>query len=245
MTTLPVTLVVMAKSPQPGRSKTRLCPPCRPEQAAALAEAALADTLDAVRATPAVRHVLALDGEEGPWLPDGFDVIDQRGSGLGERLAAAVTDVGGAVFVVGMDTPQLTAELLLDACCSLTAADPGDPGALGARADAALGPARDGGYWGIGLARADGAVFDGVPMSTSETGARQLDRLEALGLTVRLLPPLVDVDHFADAIEVAALVPEGRFAAGVRAIMAELGPDRVRREGVRPTHPGSDGCPGD
>src|SRR5437762_2879352 len=74
-----VALAVIAKAPQPGRVKTRLCPPCTPLQAAALARAALADTLAAVRATPAPRRVLVLDGV---WAAGGLEVVAQRGDGL-------------------------------------------------------------------------------------------------------------------------------------------------------------------
>ena len=70
-------VLVMAKSPVPGRVKTRLCPPCTPAEAAALAEAALADTLEAVAACGAGRRILALDGAPGPWLPAGFEVVAQ------------------------------------------------------------------------------------------------------------------------------------------------------------------------
>jgi hypothetical protein len=65
------TLLVIAKQPVPGRVKTRLVPPCTHEQAAVLAEAALADTLRTVLATPARRRVLVLDGRPGPWSPVG------------------------------------------------------------------------------------------------------------------------------------------------------------------------------
>jgi glycosyltransferase A (GT-A) superfamily protein (DUF2064 family) len=99
-------LLVIAKAPEPGRSKTRLCPPCSPEQAAALAEAALTDTLRAVAATPADERVLVLDGTPGDWLPEGFRVVPQRGDGLDERLAAAFADAGGPALLIGMDTPQ-------------------------------------------------------------------------------------------------------------------------------------------
>jgi len=93
-------LVVIAKAPLPGRSKTRLCPPCTPHEAAALAEAALRDTLAAVLAAPVrARRVLVLDGEPGRWLPAGIEVIAQRGDGLGARLAAAFADVGGSAFL--------------------------------------------------------------------------------------------------------------------------------------------------
>ncbi len=76
----------------PGRVKTRLTPPFTPQQAADLAEAALADTLATVASAPIVRRVLALQGEPGRWLPAGFDVIGQRGAGLDERIAAALSD---------------------------------------------------------------------------------------------------------------------------------------------------------
>ena len=80
-------LLVLAKSPEPGRVKTRLCPPLSPAEAAAVAAAALADTLEAVHGCGADRKILALDGRPGPWLPPGFEVIEQRGTGLAERTA--------------------------------------------------------------------------------------------------------------------------------------------------------------
>ncbi|MEV0457233.1 glycosyltransferase, partial [Catellatospora methionotrophica] len=83
-------LLVIAKAPVPGRVKTRLCPPCTFEQAADIAAAALADTLDAVTATPAARRVLVVDGDHRP--PPGWTSLAQRGDGLGERLAAAYAD---------------------------------------------------------------------------------------------------------------------------------------------------------
>jgi rSAM/selenodomain-associated transferase 1 len=204
----PVALVVLAKAPVPGRVKTRCCPPCTPEQAAALAEAALADTLAVVAATPADRRVLVLDGEPGPWLPGGVDVLAQRGRGLDERLAAAFDDVAGPALLIGMDTPQVTVALLSAAA-----------GLLG-EVDAVLGPAADGGFWAVGLRRPDPDVFVGVPMSRPDTGARQRARLLARRQRVRLLPTLVDVDDMVTARAVAGLVPSSRFAAACRRITA-------------------------
>ncbi len=65
------TLLVIAKEPVPGRVKTRLTPPFTPAEAAALAEAALADTLAVALATPADRHVLVLDGSPARGRPRG------------------------------------------------------------------------------------------------------------------------------------------------------------------------------
>ncbi len=199
-------IAVIAKAPVAGHSKTRLCPPCTPEQAAALAAAALADTLAAVAASPAARRVVVLDGEPGGWLRPGFEVIPQRGGGLADRLAAAFADLDGPALVVGMDTPQLTPQLLAHALRELAAAD------------AVLGPARDGGYWSIGLRTADDAVFSGVPMSHRETCAVQRRRLHTLELATRELPELRDVDDIGDARAVAALAPRTRFARTLAAI---------------------------
>lgn len=206
-----VTVAVIAKEPVPGLVKTRLCPPCTADDAAAIAGAALLDTIDAV-ISGGRRAVVVLDGSPGSWLPTGIEVVPQRGVGLAERLGHAVVDVGGPLVVVGMDTPQLTRALLDDASARLMA-----PGT-----DAVLGPAEDGGYWCIGLRRPDPGAFGDVPMSTSDTGVAQLRALDRLGLSVSVLPTLRDVDHFDDARSVAALVPDGRFAAAVAAVSTRL-----------------------
>ncbi|KUL31086.1 TIGR04282 family arsenosugar biosynthesis glycosyltransferase [Streptomyces regalis] len=192
------TLLVIAKEPRPGRVKTRLTPPFTPEEAAALAEAALADTLDAVARTPARRRVLVLDGAPGSWLPPGFEVVRQCTGGLDERLAAAFAGCDGPALLIGMDTPQVTPELL-----TVDWAD----------CDAYFGPAEDGGFWALGLSEPDPARLRGVPMSTPQTGAAQRARLT--DLRVRDLPRLRDVDTVYDADLVAKAAPRGRFATAL------------------------------
>ncbi|WP_329544227.1 DUF2064 domain-containing protein [Streptomyces sp. NBC_01356] len=199
------TLLVIAKEPRPGRVKTRLTPPFTPREAALLAEAALVDTLRTVAATPASRHVLVLEGAPGRWLPPGFDVVPQCAGGLDERLAAAFAGCEGPTLLIGMDTPQVTPELL-----TVDFAD----------CDAYFGPAEDGGFWALGLASPDPELLRGVPMSTPTTGAVQRDRLTAAGLRVRELPALRDVDTAADAEAVAAVAPGGRFAAELARVRA-------------------------
>jgi glycosyltransferase A (GT-A) superfamily protein (DUF2064 family) len=205
------TLLVIAKQPVPGRVKTRLVPPCTYEQAAALAEAALADTLHTVLTVPARRRVLVLDGQPGPWLPPGFDIVPQCGGPLDERLAAAFAAVRGPALLIGMDTPQVTSTLLTVDWSA---------------ADAVFGPADDGGFWALGLRVPDPALIRGVPMSTPDTGSVQRDRLLAAGLRVADLPALRDVDTAADAVAVARQAPRSRFAARAReftAVLSETG----------------------
>lgn len=202
-------VLVLAKAPVPGRVKTRLCPPCTPEQAARVAAAALADTIDTVDSCSAHHRVLVVDGSYP--APAGWSAHAQRGSGLPERLANAFTDYvrpGAPALLIGMDTPQLTAGHLDAALDLLTAPD---------RWDAVLGPATDGGWWALGLRDPGPATALGaIATSRPDTGAATLAALRGGGLRVTLLPMLRDVDVAADAYAVAArCAPDSRFARAV------------------------------
>ncbi|MEI2654441.1 MAG: DUF2064 domain-containing protein [Microthrixaceae bacterium] len=206
-------VIVLAKEPKPGRVKTRLCPPCSPDQAARLAEAALADTFAAAIASGADEVVAVLDGQPGPWCPPGVRVVNQVDGPFDRRLAAAWDTVGGPAVQIGMDTPQTTAAHLDAAMTELA----------GSGTDAVLGMANDGGWWIIGLHRADPAVFLDIPMSCSDTGVLQRRRLIDLGLTVRDIEPLTDVDSIDDTMLVGSLAPDTRFARALAAMSLPVG----------------------
>jgi len=198
-------LVVIAKECLPGRVKTRLHPPFSLEEAAELAAASLDDTLSTLAALPFGRRILAFDGATPPRLARGWEIVPQCTGGLDERLAAVFDALDAPTVLVGMDTPQVDQAVL-----SSTLPDwPAD-------ADAVLGPAVDGGFWALGMREPRGDLIRGVPMSQSSTGVRQLERLSAAGLRVRLLPPLLDVDDIGAARRVAEAAPHGRFAAAMR-----------------------------
>jgi hypothetical protein len=210
-------LLVVAKAPVPGRAKTRLTPPATPEQAAAIASAALLDTLTAVRATPGAVPVVALTGDlDQACAADDLraalasvTVCRQRGDGFGARLANAHADAmkhcpGLPVVQIGMDTPQVTAELLADTAALLD------------RGDVVLGPAEDGGWWSLGLRdprRAE--ALRHVPMSRGDTAARTLAALARRDTDVLVTTTLSDVDTMSDAVRVADALPGSRFAAAV------------------------------
>jgi uncharacterized protein len=219
-------LLVIAKAPAAGRSKTRLCPPCTPSEAASLAEAALVDTLEVAADLDGVRKVLVLDGPAGPWVPAGFDLVPQTTGGLDRRLAAAFGSGRGPAVLIGMDTPQVTVGILSEAVSRLDA-----PGA-----GAVLGGADDGGWWLMGLRRPDPRAVLGLPMSSSRTGEAQRARLRSLGLRVEELRVLRDVDTIDDARTVARLAPRTRFARRLR----ELGHDGVAGADVAAGRPGSE-----
>jgi len=203
-------VIVMAKEPRPGRAKTRLCPPCTPEEAAAVATAALADTLHAVADCGATRKVLALDGDPGPWLPPGFEVIPQRGRDFNERLIHAWADTGGPGIQIGMDTPQVTASELDGLLDRID---------CGAARRAVLGHADDGGWWVIGWRAADPrSVFAGIPMSSSVTGQAQEHRLLAMGFDIFQADAKRDIDDVEDLCAVAGEAPDLRTAALARTL---------------------------
>lgn len=202
-------ILVMAKAPRAGLVKTRLCPPLTPAEAAAVAEAALRDTLAAVAASSAERWIIALDGQVGPWLPPGFEIIEQCQGSLDVRLAHAWHEAGGQGVQIGMDTPQVTPDLLNGALAELARPD----------VDSVLGAAEDGGWWIIGLRRPSPEVFRGIPMSARDTGACQHARLRDLGLRVSTLPVLRDVDTIDDALHHAEFHPHTRTARVVRSLV--------------------------
>ena len=208
-------LVVIAKEPVIGEVKTRLCPPCTLGQAATIAEAALVDTLETVAITPATRRVVALEGQPGPWMPEGFDLLYQRSGGLANRLFGAFEDCfhvsTDSVVLIGMDTPQVRVDHLLAAGRALE------------RHDAVIGLAPDGGYWLIGLRHLHPDTFAGVPMSADDTGDAQVERLRSCGYRLALVDELRDVDHAADAMDAARQVPGSRFAKAVEKALGPLG----------------------
>ena len=195
-------IVVLAKAPVAGRSKTRLTPPYAPDQAAAIARACLQDTLHTVgklaASDDAFDTVICLEGDPGSWLPAEIPLIPQCTGEHDARIAYALEQAvqfsgrraADAVLLVGMDTPQLTQDLLRNAA-QITRSN-----------DAALAPAHDGGWWLLGLRRTHAArardLVIGVPTSTPHTGALQRRRLRSYGLSVGNLPTLRDIDTAAD-----------------------------------------------
>jgi uncharacterized protein len=206
--------LVVAKAPVPGLAKTRLAATIGAQAAADVAAAALLDTLDAVATASVAARVVALTGELGvaarsaelrARLAD-FVVVEQRGADFAERLVHAHADASAAVgglpvLQVGMDTPQLSAELIDDCARMLDGAD------------AVLGMARDGGWWVLGLHDPAAAeCLREVPMSQSDTGAVTLRALEGTGLRVDLVAELADVDTIDDVAAVRqACAPGSRF----------------------------------
>ncbi|ORA19650.1 TIGR04282 family arsenosugar biosynthesis glycosyltransferase [Mycobacterium arosiense] len=217
MSVLAVTLLVVAKAPEPGRAKTRLAASVGDRVAAEIAAAALLDTLDAVAAAPVAARVVALTGDPAGAANAAeirrrlasFTVIPQRGDDFAARLSNAHVDAadGLPVLQIGMDTPQVSADLLA-ACARRLLESP-----------AVLGPARDGGWWALGVgepAMAD--CLRTVPMSVPDTGKLTLKALRDNGVDVVTVQTLPDVDVVDDvAVVREACAPASRFVRVTRA----------------------------
>jgi rSAM/selenodomain-associated transferase 1 len=183
-------LLVVAKKPAPGQTKTRLCPPLNSEQAAELYECFLCDTLALMRNIPDVKPKIVYlpqnaDNYFRNLAPD-MDLLQQRGDSLGERLDNLLTDVllDGAdkAVVINSDSPTLPAEYLVQAFEQLSAAD------------VVLGPAFDGGYYLIGMKEPQPHLLRKVQMSTPNVLQDTLELARTKSVSVSLLPEWYDVD---------------------------------------------------
>ena len=189
----------LANPPRPGNVKTRLIPLLGATGAARLAEAFLRDTWTFVQSVSWAEPILAasendalmleLAGEGNLWL---------QGSGdLGERLERVLQQALAKhtfAIALGSDTPGLPRRFLESARASLE------------DAEAVVGPARDGGFYLLGMRRCPPGVLGGIPWSSGETAQATVARLTEAGLSVQLLKPWWDVDRPEDVNELDQLI---------------------------------------
>lgn len=196
-------LIIFAKEPVPGQVKTRLSPPLSAEAAAELYGCFLEDILEEVGRRPQLRLALAYSppGARSFFqglVPAGTQLFPQEGADLGERMARAFDRGFGAGFEVvllrGSDSPDLPVAVLLQAREVLAAG----------KAEVALGPSPDGGYYLVGLKAPQPGLFRGQVWSTATVLAETLSRAEGLSLKVHLLPSWPDLDTYDDLLSFLA-----------------------------------------
>ena len=190
-------LILFTRYPVPGRAKTRLISALGAEGAAALHRRLVLRTLrmahEVCRATPADLEVRFDGGTEqsmSHWLGDGARFLPQGAGDLGERMARAFEESFGncspATVIIGSDCPGLTSEVITAAFDRLT------------ESPVVLGPAKDGGYYLIGLSRPMRELFCGIPWGTDRVLADSLAVLQRRGCKPALLDPLEDIDRPED-----------------------------------------------
>jgi uncharacterized protein len=190
-----VAAIIMAKQPQVGKTKTRLCPPFTPAEAAALAEALLLDTLDVVARIPGTALAVAITPVEARVYfeqisPPGTLLLPVQGSSIGDCLSMALNNLLESGFTKALalnaDGPSLPPEYLSQAVDLLDTHE------------LVLGPSLDGGYYLIGMKKFIPQVFNRIAWSTERVLLQTLEQANALGLKYALTPEWYDVDTAKD-----------------------------------------------
>ena len=190
-----VAVAIVCKTPTPGQSKTRLSPPLRPEECAAISACFIKDVSRTI-------GLLANEGDITGYavytprgsettlrtlLPNGFTLMPQGDGDLGERLLQATTDLINAghrgAILVNSDGPTLPLSILRAAV-----------DALGREDNVVLSPALDGGYTLVGLSKPHGRLFEAIPWSTSSVYRKTIEHAHRIGLPVVNVPGWYDVD---------------------------------------------------
>ena len=184
-------LIVVAKKPEPGFTKSRLCPPFTPQEAAQFYRCLMLDTLDLAARVQGVEHCVAYapTGAQSYFqslVPEGFSLIPQQGADLGERLANTLADRFQhgyqKVVIMNSDGPTVPLAYLEQAFRQLQ------------HNDVSLGMGHDGGYYLIGMKQMQPELFENIAWSSDRVIFQTLDACRRLQLKVHRLPQWYDVD---------------------------------------------------
>ena len=194
----PVAVAIVCKTPAPGQSKTRLSPPLRPDECAAISSCFIRDLSQTIQSLAddgdvqgcAVYTPLGSEAALRRLLPEPFELILQGEGGLGARLLKATADLLAAGYagaiLVGSDSPTFPKAILRKAADAVRQGD-----------NVVLSPALDGGYTLIGLSRPHARLFDDMPWSTEAVYRLTLARAAELTLPLVNVPAWYDVDDAA------------------------------------------------
>jgi rSAM/selenodomain-associated transferase 1 len=234
-----IAIGIFCKTPAPGLSKTRLSPPLRPDECAAISACFIRDLTATIAEVArdggatgyAVYTPAGTESTLRTLLPPGFRLLPQCEGDFGVRLMTATRELlqthAGAIMV-NADSPTLPTGFLVEAARALQR--PGDR--------VVLGPAEDGGYFLIGLKRPHRRLFEDIAWSTDRVFGQTLDRAAELGLETVILPRWYDVDDPESLRRLLDEVlgsgdPEGYAAPHtariLRDLFAEIGTTRLGR----------------
>ena len=192
-------LIVFTRYPEPGKTKTRLIPALGEQGAADLQRRMTEHLISRIDSLPtSLSLTLEIRYEGGnetlmrSWLGDHFTYHHQPSGELGQRMRIVFDEAfrNGAekVIIIGTDIPGISVDIIRDALEQLS------------RHDLAIGPARDGGYYLIGIRKsswpeANPALFEKIAWGTGEVLTQTLIVAGKLGFNHMLLETLDDVDR--------------------------------------------------
>lgn len=187
-------LAVFAKTPHPGKVKTRLAPEMSLAESAELYRCMLLDTISRIGSL-SVDTAIFYEGDEEYFrqLDPSLQLIRQHPAGLGERLDAAFAALSALGYrervVIGSDAPDLPLDFIEEAFRLLA----------GGR-DAVFGPAEDGGYYLVGLSGETSCLFRDIPWSGPQVLSVSLERANEAGFSTALIHSWYDVDSYQDLL---------------------------------------------
>lgn len=184
-------LILFVKNPTYGKVKTRLAATVGASMALRIYKALLLRLRQTAETMPVKRYAYFSHHDEPneEWPPQFYQHCLQQGSDIGIRMHNAFVEVlseNSRAVLVGSDIPALTANLVRMALDALS------------EHDLVLGPAKDGGYYLIGLKKPCADLFEGIHWSTEKVLEQTLEKAKRLGLTYACLPVLSDVDDEDD-----------------------------------------------
>jgi len=216
-------IIVFAKAPVAGQVKTRLCPPLTPDEAASLHGSLVLDVLERCQSLKEYDRILAgSPTSHHPFfraMETRFKVPvwDQVGDDLGTRMAAAFKRALDSPYrsavVIGTDIPGITSTFLKMAGKNLE------------DYDVVLGPTVDGGYYLIGLRTPMPELFEDIPWSTNRVFALTELKIREMGLKLKVLPMLRDLDTVEDLhvfIQEAKDRKNQAFSSRTKGVLQEL-----------------------
>lgn len=184
-------LIIFAKSPIPGKVKTRLTPYITPTEAAELYKAFITDIIRNTHKLKCERVTIAYTPSNAEATfhsicGQSVNYIPQKGNNLGERMKNAFMysfeKSSERTVIIGTDSPTLPLSYIQKAFDALK------------EVSVTIGPTFDGGYYLIGLSEQNDTIFDGVDWSTSNVFSQTLARIQAVKKQLCVLPPWYDVD---------------------------------------------------
>ena len=184
-------LIVFVKNPVLGKVKTRLAKSIGDEKALEAYRLLLSITRNAAEAVNCTSHVFYADEiADDDWSNQAFEKHLQHGNSLGERMKNAFSETfalgAKKTLIIGSDCPEISSEIIEDAFLTLESKD------------AVIGPAKDGGYYLLGIKKEHTFLFDDKEWSTDSVFEDTVVDFMENRLTYGLLPKLSDVDTIYD-----------------------------------------------
>ena len=188
-------IIIFVRNPELGKVKTRVAATVGDEAALQIYKQLLLHTMEVADKKYADKFVFYHEQIEPDdiWNKKGFHKKLQSGSNLGEKMKNAFTFVFSEgynkVIIIGSDCLQLNTDIVHEAFAALD------------QKDTVIGPAKDGGYYLLGMKKNYGFLFDNKTWSTESVFDESMRDMQQQHLSTGLLPLLTDVDTEADWIE--------------------------------------------